>query len=91
MTFLHFAPMPRAMNNEVQYVLREAAGIAGDVARFYIGSLALPVLAPVAAAGVAALSAAALGRWIAKRTGGAVLAELRRRARLRVPGPGSRS
>lgn len=86
MTFLSFAPLLRAMNNEVQYVLREAAGIAGDVARFYIGSLALPVLAPVAVAGVAALSTAALGRTV-----GAVLAELRRRARLRVPGPGSRS
>ena len=65
------------MNNAVQYVLRETAGIAGNVARFHIGSLALPVLAPVAVAGGAALSEAALGRWIADRTGGAVLAELR--------------
>ncbi len=77
--------MLRAMNNKVKYALREAAGIAGDVARFYIGSLALPVVVPVALAGAAALSAAALGGWIADTTGRAVLAELRRRARLRAP------
>lgn len=32
------------MNNKVKYALREAAGIAGDTARFYVGALALPVV-----------------------------------------------
>ena len=73
------------MNNTLKYALREAAGIAGDTARFYAGALALPVIVPVAAAGLAALSAAALGSWIAGTAGRAILSELRRRARLRAP------
>ena len=73
------------MNKTMKYTLREAAGIAGDTARFYVGALALPVVVPVAVAGVAALSAAALGSWIVGSTGRAILSELRRRARLRAP------
>ncbi len=73
------------MKKTVEHALREAAGIAGDTARFYVGALALPVVVPVAVAGVAALSAAALGSWIAGATGRAILSELRRRARLRAP------
>ena len=73
------------MDKTLKHTLREAAGIAGDTARFYAGALALPVVVPVAVAGVAALSAAALGSWIAGTTGGAILSELRRRARLRAP------
>ena len=79
------------MNNTVKHALREAAGIAGDTARFYAGAFALPVVLPVAVAGVAALSAAALGSWIAGTTGRAILSELRRRARLRAPRPPSSS
>ncbi|MBR4251830.1 MAG: hypothetical protein IKQ15_05990 [Kiritimatiellae bacterium] len=73
------------MNNTLKYALREAAGIAGDTARFYAGALALPVIVPVAAAGLAARSAAALVSWIAGTAGRAILSELRRRARLRAP------
>ena len=73
------------MKNTSKYALREAAGIAGDTVRFYAGAFALPVVVPIAAAGVAALSAAALGGWIAGTTGRAILSELRRRARLRAP------
>ncbi len=73
------------MKKTVKHALREAAGIAGDTARFYVGALALPVVVPVAIAGVAALSVAALGSWIAGATGRAILSELRRRARLRAP------
>ena len=73
------------MDNTLKYALREAAGIAGDTARFYAGALALPVIVPVAVAGVAALSAAALGSWIAGADGRVILSELRRRARLRAP------
>jgi hypothetical protein len=79
------------MNKALKHALREAAGIAGAGARFYIGSLALPAVVPVAVAGVAALSAAALGTWIAGTTGRAILSELRRRARLRAPRPPSPS
>ena len=74
-----------AMNNTLKHAVREAAGIVGDTARFYVGALALPVVVPVAVAGVAALSAVALGSWIAGGTGRAILSELRRRARLRGP------
>ena len=83
--------MLRPMNKALRYALREAAGIAGDTARFYVGALALPVVVPVAVAGVAALSAAALGSWIVGTTGSAILSELRRRARLREPRPESPS
>jgi hypothetical protein len=79
------------MNNTLRHALREAAGIAGDGVRFYAGAFALPVLLPVAAAGVATLSAAALGYTIADTTGRAILSELRRRARLRAPHPDSPS
>ncbi len=79
------------MNNRLRHTLREAAGIAGDTARFYAGAFALPVILPVAVAGVAALSAAALGTWIAGTTGRSILSELRRRARLRAPRPPSPS
>lgn len=79
------------MNKTFQYALREATGIAGDAVRVSVGALALPVVVPVAVAGVAALSAAALGGWIARTTGRAVLSELRRRARLRAPRPPSPS
>jgi hypothetical protein len=79
------------MNKNLQYTLSEAAGIAGATARFYAGALALPVVVPVAVAGVAALSAAALGTWIAGATGRAILSELHRRARLRAPRPPSPS
>ena len=75
----------------LQDALREAAGIAGDSARAAVGSLALPVLVPLALAGVAAFSAVALGGWIATTTGRAILSELRRRARLRAPRPPSPS
>ena len=78
------------MNTKVKYALREAAGIAGDVARAYALPLALPVVLPAAVAGIAALSAAALGSWLAD-SGQAILSELRRRARLRVPRPPSPS
>ena len=83
--------MLRAMKNTTKHLLREAAGIAGDITRAYVGALALPILAPAALAGVAALSAAALGGWIADTAGRAVLAELRRRAHLRAPRPPSPS
>ena len=73
------------MNKTLRHALREASGIAADGIRFYGGALALPVIAPVAVAGVAALSAAALGSWIADATGRTILSELRRRARLRAP------
>ena len=79
------------MNHRLRHTLREAAGIAGDTARFYAGAFALPVVLPVAVAGVAALSAAAIGTWIAGTTGRAILSELRRRARLRAPRPPSPS
>ncbi len=79
------------MNNKLKYALREAAGIAGDAARFYVGALALPVVVPAALAGLAAMSALALGGWLADATGGAILSELRRRARLRAPRPPSPS
>jgi hypothetical protein len=79
------------MNKDLQYALREAAGIAGATVQFYAGALSLPVLVPVAVAGVAALSAAALGTWIVGETGHAILSELRRRARLRAPQPPSPS
>ena len=95
MTFAIPAPMLRAMKNttknKLKYAFREAAGIVGDTARFYAASLALPALVPAALAGVAVLSAAALGGWIADTAGRAVLAELRRRARLRAPRPTSPS
>ena len=83
--------MLRPMNNKLKYALREAAGIAGDTARFHVGALALPVVVPAALAGLAAMSAVALGGWLADATGGAILAELRRRARLRAPRPPSPS
>ena len=76
-----------SMNNKVKYALREAAGIAGDVARAYTIPLALPVIVPA----VAALSATALAGWIADTAGRAILSELRRRARLRAPRPPSPS
>ena len=76
-----------SMNNKVKYALREAAGIAGDVARAYTIPLALPVVVPV----VAALSATALAGWLADTAGRAILSELRRRARLRAPRPPSPS
>lgn len=79
------------MNNTLKYALREAAGIAGDTARVYLGSLSLPVVVPAALAGLAAMSAVALGGWLADATGGAILSELRRRARLRAPRPPSPS
>ena len=78
------------MNTTVKYALREAAGIAGDVVRAYTLPLALPVVLPVAVAGIAALSAAALGSWLAD-SGQDILSELRRRARPRVPRPPSPS
>lgn len=73
------------MDKALKYALREAAGIAGDGIRVGIGSLVLPFALPAAVAGVAVLSAAALGTWIAGATGRTVLSELRRRARLRAP------
>lgn len=79
------------MNKDVAYALRGAVGIAGEAARATVGSMALPFALPVAATGVAALSTAALGIWIAGATGRAVLSELRRRARLRAPKPPSPS
>ncbi|MBR3583309.1 MAG: hypothetical protein IKO01_07715, partial [Kiritimatiellae bacterium] len=79
--------MKNTTKNKLKYAFREAAGIVGDTARFYAASLALPALVPAALAGVAVLSAAALGGWIADTAGRAVLAELRRRARLRAPRP----
>lgn len=75
----------------VERVLTEAAGIAGNALVVGIGSLALPVVVPIAAAGIAAVSAAALGTYLATETGGAILSELRRRARLREPHPESPS
>ena len=91
---MHFPPVfptLSSMNHRLRHTLREAAGIAGDTARFYAGAFALSVVLPVAVAGVAALSAAALGTWIAGTTGRAILSELRRRARLRAPRPPSPS
>ena len=81
----------KKLQHAIRYALREAAGIAGDTTRAAIGSLALPVLVPLALAGVAAFSAAALGGWLATATGRAILSELRRRARLRAPHPPSPS
>ncbi len=91
LTFFVFGPMLPPMNKTLEYALREAAGIAGDTARFYAGALALPVVVPVAAAGVAVLSAAVLGSWVADATGRAILSALRRRARRRAPRPPSPS
>ena len=91
MTFHHPFPILPPMNNTVKYALREAAGIAGDVARVAIGAPLLPVAVPVALAGVAAFTVVALGASLASETGRAVLGELRRRARLRAPKPPSPS
>ncbi len=79
------------MNKTLRYTLHAAPGFAGEAARFYLGSLALPFAVPLALAGVAALSAASLGTWLVGATGRAVIAELRRRARLRAPKPPSPS
>lgn len=79
------------MNKKLKYALREAVGIAGDTVRVSVGSLALPVVVPVAVAGVAAVSVAALGTWIVGETGRAILSELRRRTRLRAPRPAAPS
>lgn len=79
------------MNKTLEHALREAAGIAEATVRVSVGSLALPVIVPLAVAGVAAFSAAALGAWLADTTGRAILSELRRRARLRAPRPPSPS
>jgi hypothetical protein len=79
------------MNRTLQYALHTAPEFAGEAARVYLGSLALPFAVPLALAGVAALSAASLGTWMVGATGRAVIAELRRRARLRAPKPPSPS
>ena len=78
------------MNNALKHALREAAGIAGNAARVCIGAPLLPFALPAAvalAAGVAAASATAFGASLATDAGRALLAELRRRARLRAPVP----
>jgi hypothetical protein len=75
----------------IEHVLREAAETAGNAFAFGIGSLALPAVVPIAVAGIAAASAAALGTWLVSETGHAILSELHRRTRLREPRPESPS
>lgn len=91
LTFPSSSPMLPPMNNTAKYVLREAAGIAGEAAKVAIGAPLLPVAVPVALAGVVAFTVVALGASLASETGRAVLGELRRRARLRAPRPPSPS
>lgn len=79
------------MKKLLRHVLGEVAGIAETNARFYIGSMLLPVAVPVAVAVVASLSAASFGSWLATATGRCILSELHRRARLREPRPPSPS
>ncbi|MBR4190278.1 MAG: hypothetical protein IKQ55_09990 [Kiritimatiellae bacterium] len=79
------------MKKPLQQALGWVAGYVGANVQFYGGALSLPVVVPAALAGLAAMSAVALGGWLADATGGAILSELRRRARLRAPRPPSPS
>lgn len=75
------------MKAPLKHVLREAAAIAGDAARVAIGAPFLPIALPAAVAGIALFGTATIGASLATETGRAILAELRRRVRLREPRP----
>ena len=91
MTFLLPFPILVPVKKPLKQALGWVAGYVGANVQFYGGALALPVVVPAALAGLAAMSAVALGGWLADATGGAILSELRRRARLRAPRPPSPS
>ena len=91
MTFFRAFPILAPVKKPLQQALGWVAGYVGANVQFYGGALSLPVVVPAALAGLAAMSALALGGWLADATGGAILSELRRRARLRAPRPPSPS
>lgn len=91
MTFPRLSPTLPPMMNPLKTALRKTSSVAGAATDIFLSDMPHPAVFPLALASVAAVTAVALGTFLATETGLAILSELRRRKRLKEPQPESPS